>query len=46
MKIVIASTNPAKIEAVKIAFEDIYNNIKFEFIPIEAKSGVQDSLSG
>jgi len=40
MKIVIASTNPAKIEAVKIAFEDIYNNIKFEFIPIEAKSGV------
>ncbi len=52
MKVVIASTNPAKIEAVKIAFEDIYRNIKFEFISFNAKSSVsrqpigQETLKG
>lgn len=39
-KIAIGSKNPAKIEAVRLAFEKVWPEKKFEFIGVEVSSGV------
>lgn len=53
MKVAVGSTNPVKIEAVKLAFKKIWPNKKWEVIGLEIQSGVssqpksdQESIKG
>ena len=41
-KVVVASLNPAKINAVKDAFNDVFSDITFEFIGVSVASEVPD----
>lgn len=45
-KVIIASQNPVKIEAVKSAFTKMFSQEKFEFEGISVPSGVQDQPMG
>lgn len=42
MKVVVGSTNPVKINAVKLAFEKVWPNKKWEVSGIKVSSGVSD----
>ena len=41
-KVIIASTNPVKINTAKIAFEIFFTDIQFDFIGLSVKSNVSD----
>ncbi|MFC2136332.1 inosine/xanthosine triphosphatase [Bacteroidota bacterium] len=42
MKVIVASKNPVKINAVKLGFETMFPNVIFEFEGVSAESGVSD----
>jgi inosine/xanthosine triphosphatase len=46
MKVIVASKNPTKIEAVKEGFRKVFPEIYFEFIGISVPSGVPDQPFG
>lgn len=53
MKIIVGSTNPAKIQAVKAAFNQVFTNVDLEIKGVKAESGVaeqpmteQETLTG
>lgn len=45
-KIIIASKNPAKIKAVKLAFSKVFTHKKFEYEGVSVPSGVPDQPKG
>jgi len=45
-KVVVASKNPVKIQAVKIGFEKMFSSQEFEFISVSVASGVSDQPLG
>ncbi|KAM7453912.1 hypothetical protein BLSTO_05335 [Blastocystis sp. subtype 1] len=40
--VIVASTNPCKVEACRLAFEKVFTEDSFQFIPMASKSGVSD----
>jgi inosine/xanthosine triphosphatase len=42
IKIVVASTNPVKVNTARLAFEKVFGHNDFEFVPVKAASGVSD----
>jgi len=42
LKVLVASTNPVKIEAAKVGFTKIFPDLKFEFVGVKAESNVRD----